>query len=163
MPRSSKVEECMICGEVPCICFAKPKAAPKPRKRATAKRADSAPSGSEKKAEKAEKTREDRAEKAESNSILDDATPRRSIRDAMKAKASKPQRPTFIPTDDEEPVGEAVERDIPTDDPEFRVAIRNLQSLLHQSEVGRYSAIISAEPTPTERAVVWRQRRNELA
>lgn len=31
MARSSKVEECLFCGDIPCSCNKKPKAAPKPR------------------------------------------------------------------------------------------------------------------------------------
>jgi hypothetical protein len=99
VPRASKVEACMLCGDTPCSCNAKPG---KP-KTATAR---------------------------------------------VSRAVEKPVRERLAPS-------------LQADEEQLLIigAVRTLASILHPTELARYSGVLASPPTLRERSVVWRARR----
>lgn len=129
----AQLEECLICGEIPCACFAV-KEKPKPRAKQ--------PAAPPVKVEKADEP----------------AAPKPSFKDAMKAAAlMAPPPPVSRPL-----LKVAhVKREVNEADALFEAAIRDLRDLLHPDEMKKYAAILTSNPTAEERKVVWKARRRE--
>lgn len=135
MPRRSPVDVCMLCGEVPCECN---KSAPKKKTSARVKAA-AVPS-------------------TDAPSQSKQSDPAASPRDRMKAAAAAQRtkqvgKPAAVET--------VSAPSLKNDDALLHEAIRTIgrSGMLHPEDYERWSAIITAEPTVTERAQVWRERR----
>lgn len=129
---SSKVEECMICGELPCVCFVKIKAPPKPRARKTL------------------------VPKTPELAVTPSPPARgKSPFAAMKAAAAAAPPPHI------QPEQEVKRHVIAVDEQEalFAAAVRALGDMLAPHEQERYQAILTSEPTIDEKRIVWKARR----
>lgn len=143
MARSSKVEECILCESIPCVCG---KAAPKPKKPAAPRKAKAEPAI---KAAPVVKTEE-----------IDLATPSSKVNAfaAMKA-AAKPidrQVPDSVASS-AGPAGSAISS--ADEKAVFDQAVRVLAPILHPVERAKYRDVIESEPTIEERRRAWRTRR----
>lgn len=137
MARSSKVDVCLICGEVPCDCSAGNKKKTPARPRAS---------------------RRDVGGEAHEPTVVPEAAPvqvsRPSMRDKMKLSAAA--RPVSRPQTVQEPPPQA-----PSDpDPNLvlAAALRALEPILHPDEKARYSVLLGGSATQAERAAAWRAR-----
>lgn len=152
MVRSSKVEECMICGEIPCICFAKPKKAPAPRK------------------PKAEKPEVAKAQAPSSEPVKQhdelvlEPAKKKSAFAAMKA-AAKPAQPVapaieVVTTQQQDVPLASVFDDIedPDEEAQWRQAIRALAPILSDDDKRTYAHILESPETMEERRRAWRFR-----
>lgn len=154
MARVSKVETCMFCGEVPCICNAvvpRPKAAPKPKPAVVAP---------------VEPAVEPTASPIERPSMLaamaatvaaqtEVATPFRSHDKPIRGRRIRDQMDAIV----EVAKPTITVRAKTVDEVLFEDAVRNLAPLLHPDERATYSLLISGEHNPEQRAVVWKARR----
>lgn len=134
MPRLSKVDPCLICGEVPCECSAG-------TKKATGRRVRAA-----------------EPEAVVPVSVPVPTPPRPSMRDKMKAAAAAaPPRAISagaVPAREQSP-------QLPPDpDPNLVLAsaLRALEPILHPEEKEKYRALLGSGPTNAERAAFWRAR-----
>lgn len=125
MARVSKVDACMFCGEVPCVCNAKVKAPPKER----------AP----------RKTTVHRPNVVEGSTIpaaTRSDVRKTSLQDAMRA-ASKVHHVGATTKEDIEAVDEITAI---KSDPELSAAIRALEPIMHPTERRRFQDVLEAEP-----------------
>lgn len=139
MARGSRLEECMICGEAPCICNAKPAKPPKAKK-------SPAPAQSE-----------------PVTAALPAPVAKRTgggARAAMKAAAmDAPQRPTMARTAPPAPIRAAPEISFGTDEELiWRNAVRVLNNagLLDEEAKLEQSMILNGEPSPREQLATWK-------
>lgn len=145
MARSSKVEECMFCGAIPCECNAKPKKAAAKRQPKKA-----APFADEPKTERSVETIDLLSERKSG-----------SMRDAMKAVASKKSQSNIETLAQHSRWGVTLPQEVQEldEDPEFIQAVRVLHAagLLHSEEVGRFVFLGSSQT----RLMEWKSRYRE--
>lgn len=126
----SKVDACIFCGQVPCVCNAKP-AAVKVTKRPP-------------------------KPKAEEPDIAPEPVRKTSHLAAMSAAAqAAPARPTVGP---ERPVMTRMDTSMTEEEVVWQAAIRNLAPLMSEADREQYRGIITSEPHPNEAAIMWRAR-----
>jgi hypothetical protein len=135
MAKVSKVDSCMFCGNAPCTCNAKPKAAMKvPRKRA-------APIVSESNTGSNPSSSKPPSQKADAHS-------------AMRAAAKVHHTGATVKADNE-----AIDEIVAIKaDPELSAAVRAVEPLMHATEMRRFAEILKEPPAPAERALVWKRR-----
>lgn len=144
MARSSKVDACLICDEVPCSCFSKKAPVRKSRKAPTEVHGSVPQPGGE----------------TETSVLVSSSRP--SMRDAMKAAAAAGRtvsaRSGLIsqaPKQQRE-----LPQPPPAPDPNLVLAsaLRALAPILHESELARFSTVLGTSPSSAERAAAWRAR-----
>lgn len=140
MARVSKVDICMFCDKVPCICREAKKSTPKPR---TPRKAESDP-----------------IEKSNTNSIPSSRRAGRSegkkadVTAAMRSAAQvKHQGATA--KEDHDIQDETA--DILAD-PEFVAAIQAVAPIMHITEQKRFEKILEVEPDHKARAAAWKRK-----
>ena len=129
MPRVSKVDACMFCGEAPCVCNVKTKPPAKvkaPRKKAELKQpSEPAPTVVKPKASVS------------------------ALQDAMRSAATV--------TSQTAEAKQLSEEEALLADPEWQEAIRAVEPLMHPTEKRRFAKILQAI-TPSERLANWKGR-----
>lgn len=142
MPRTSKVEMCMLCGDVPCSCG----------KTTTTKQ----PAVRRKATEPTQSTKP-----PEGGTTLSGTSQRASARDAMRKAASKKKGEVFAERHLTPPPVQSVRQAGTREDVLLGAALRALAPLLCEEDRSRFAIVLSSTPTVHDRATVWRARHVE--
>lgn len=157
MARKPVFDDCMLCGECPCVCK---KPAKKVAKKAAAKKAPAAPKVVE---EVPEPT--PAPAPVAVTPVDTPAPPRPDPRAAMRAQAGR-SRTAPPPAQAAAPPkqGNQIVKHVPqtTGDVVIDDAIRLLGSILHPAEKAKYSDLLWSERSQSLRAFKWRQRHKEV-
>lgn len=157
MARKPVFDDCMLCGECPCVCK---KVVKKVTKKAATKKAPAAP-------KVVEETPEPAPEPAPVVTTPVDVprAPRPDPRATMRAQAGRSRTvPAPAPAASAPKQTNQIIKHVPqtTGDIVIDDAIRLLGSILHPEEKARYADLLWSERSHAVRALRWRQRREEV-
>lgn len=136
----SKVDLCIFCDAVPCECN-KPKQATK----------------------KASKRAQSPVVTEAAPAVPVSGVPVKSVTDmraAMRRSAAEAPKVTKVKPPVVPVKPEYIQPETPIDDLLFADAVRNLSSMLHPNELEKYKVLITSQPSPKDRARIWRHRNN---